>query len=70
MVLSFLGQDIIDLRLFLNIQLSTLQLSQASAGLPDFDKSFLEKLLVSLVESQFLPTVVFPSGQRLGTLLY
>lgn len=40
MVLSFLGQDIIDLRLFLNIQLSTLQLSQASAGLPDSDKSF------------------------------
>lgn len=39
MVLSFLGQDIIDLRLFLNVQLSTLQLSQASAGLPDFDKS-------------------------------
>lgn len=45
MVLSFLGQDIIDLRLFLNIQLSTLQLSQASAGLPDFDKSFSREIV-------------------------
>lgn len=40
MVLSFLGQDVIDLRLFLNIQLSTSQLPQPSSGLPDFDKSF------------------------------
>lgn len=45
MVLSFLGQDIIDLRLFLSIQLSTLQLSQASAGLPGFDKSFSREIV-------------------------
>lgn len=45
MVLSFLGQDIIDLRLFLSIQLSTLQLSQTSAGLPGFDKSFSREIV-------------------------